>query len=104
MSRASVRGPGVVSGLPRPAICVAVLTRARSLDHTGLLFIVPAMAWELWSGASPGAAGVDLQPAHLLQLGGYMVFNGVFYTTYNLFSFLVLLGLNLTRRRASLVS
>ena len=30
-----VRGPGIGSGLPRPVMCVAVLTWARILDHAG---------------------------------------------------------------------
>ena len=50
----------------------------------GLVFLVPAVATELaalWAVATPEL---------LFNLGGTMTINGVFYTTYNLFSFLVL--------------
>ena len=50
----------------------------------GLVFLLPAVATELpalWAVATPEL---------LFKLGGTMAINGVFYTTYNLFSFLVL--------------
>ena len=40
-----VRGPGIDSGLPRPLVAVAVLTRARFLDHTGVRSLVESPGW-----------------------------------------------------------
>lgn len=57
-----------------------------NISKLGLCLLVPCALLD-YNAATTAFASADFQPMKLL---GTMIFNGVFYTSYNLFSFMVL--------------